>query len=429
MTKEGRYRDAVRLGAVAIILAVTVVPAGGGTMTAIPPACLICGTRGTAEFLLNVALFLPLGASLVWPRGSRRDIVGAMALGGALSLAIELAQVFIPGRYASLGDLVANTAGAGIGGGLEATSAIWLRPGRRRAVGLSLAWAAVVAAITGLFAFLLEPDLPAGRYYVQWSPVLGQFEHFGGRVLSARLGDVALEPRQYPPPAARRLAGALARGPKFEARLAPGPKSSGLAAAVTIFDGEQREIFVVGRRGDDLVVRLRRRADAARLDRPELVARGLFSGLASSDTATIDVSADTRGRPILQGGSGLCARLDGAERCGLGYPAGRSWALLLALNAPARVLDLLDAAWMALLFLPIGWWAGRQPVSWLAALLAGLAVLGVSAVSVLRPADLVAVGGMVFGLGAGWTLWRRDGPARTFERRSSGPGPGARPSI
>ena len=60
----------------------------------------------------NVLLFAPLGAGLQllgW--GGRRTV----AAGFALSAAVELAQLAIPGRTTSTADVLCNTAGAALG--------------------------------------------------------------------------------------------------------------------------------------------------------------------------------------------------------------------------------------------------------------------------------------------------------------------------
>jgi glycopeptide antibiotics resistance protein len=65
------------------------------------------------EGFFNVALFPPLGVStsLLGFSAGR-----ALARAAALSLAIEMAQLFvIPGRYGELQDLIANVIGAGVG--------------------------------------------------------------------------------------------------------------------------------------------------------------------------------------------------------------------------------------------------------------------------------------------------------------------------
>lgn len=77
--------------------------------------------RYTLEFdvVLNVLAYIPLGllARLHFGvRGTRLPpFACAVALGAALSLAMELAQFFIPNRVASIQDVVANTAGTTIG--------------------------------------------------------------------------------------------------------------------------------------------------------------------------------------------------------------------------------------------------------------------------------------------------------------------------
>jgi hypothetical protein len=68
----------------------------------------------------NVLLFVPLGAAFV-PRGWS---LGRITLtGGAVSAAIELAQLAIPGRTTSTDDVILNTLGALVGGLLGARSA------------------------------------------------------------------------------------------------------------------------------------------------------------------------------------------------------------------------------------------------------------------------------------------------------------------
>lgn len=69
-----------------------------------------------ADLLLNIAAFVPLGLVLLWGRTSLRSVGLAFAFGLALSLLIELTQVFRIDRISSLLDLAANSAGAALGG-------------------------------------------------------------------------------------------------------------------------------------------------------------------------------------------------------------------------------------------------------------------------------------------------------------------------
>lgn len=68
----------------------------------------------TLEFSANVAMFFPIGLFLVLLFGRRLWWL-AITLGCALTVVIETAQIFIPGRVSDPRDLVANSAGAILG--------------------------------------------------------------------------------------------------------------------------------------------------------------------------------------------------------------------------------------------------------------------------------------------------------------------------
>jgi len=69
--------------------------------------------------LLNVLFFVPVGLLVAWRRGWR-GVGLALGVGLLLSLGIEIAQAYIPGRDSSLLDVAANSLGAAIGGLLSA---------------------------------------------------------------------------------------------------------------------------------------------------------------------------------------------------------------------------------------------------------------------------------------------------------------------
>jgi hypothetical protein len=67
------------------------------------------------EFTANIILFLPVGLFAVILAGARRWWVGILG-GLAASAAIETGQLlFLPARFATLNDVIANTAGAILG--------------------------------------------------------------------------------------------------------------------------------------------------------------------------------------------------------------------------------------------------------------------------------------------------------------------------
>lgn len=76
----------------------------------------------TRDFIINIVGFVPYGYLIMAylfsgpSKGSRLIRVGlAVTAGIVTSLLLESAQYFIPGRISSLYDLIANTAGAGLG--------------------------------------------------------------------------------------------------------------------------------------------------------------------------------------------------------------------------------------------------------------------------------------------------------------------------
>ena len=72
--------------------------------------------RHLAEDMLNAILFMPLGVAL---ERMGRSFVTALAISATVSTAIEMSQLYlVPGRFAELQDIIANTAGGMIGWGL-----------------------------------------------------------------------------------------------------------------------------------------------------------------------------------------------------------------------------------------------------------------------------------------------------------------------
>ena len=115
------------------------------------------------DIVLNVALFVPIGF-LLRGLGARRTRFGwsPVLIACAFSGAIEAAQMFIPGRYVSPNDVLANTAGAWIGvwirDRLERAS-FW-RPASVRRIGLDI-------PVVGL-VYLLVPQL--------WLSIVGMLD-------------------------------------------------------------------------------------------------------------------------------------------------------------------------------------------------------------------------------------------------------------
>jgi len=107
---------------------------------------LTSGRAALAELIQNLLLFIPLGATLVLA-GCRP--LAAVLIGAALSFSVEYAQLSIPGRDSSLGDIICNTLSTEIGVALARTRARWLFVPPQRA-----RWQAVALGLLALATWL-----------------------------------------------------------------------------------------------------------------------------------------------------------------------------------------------------------------------------------------------------------------------------------
>jgi hypothetical protein len=97
-----------------LVAIATLVPSSHGTGGGgIPFWCLTCGDYALADAVANVALFVPLGWAL--GRARVRPLIGLAAL-VTTTLTVELLQyTLVPGRDASLSDILTNSVGGVVG--------------------------------------------------------------------------------------------------------------------------------------------------------------------------------------------------------------------------------------------------------------------------------------------------------------------------
>ena len=86
--------------------------------------------RAPFDVLLNIAGYIPLGLALtlaLFPRfrGAHAFAIGIL-LPGTFSILVEGIQTYLPGRYSSVLDVVANVAGAAIGAAIAVLVTPWL---------------------------------------------------------------------------------------------------------------------------------------------------------------------------------------------------------------------------------------------------------------------------------------------------------------
>ena len=339
---------ALLIASLGFILRVTLVPASGPDTGAFQ-WCLLCGSFGLSDAIANIALFVPLGIALRCSGVSGRRTI-ALAL--LLSTAIEIAQLWIPGRESTLGDIVTNTTGAALGVGLWA----WYPVRRRFRLSGIVAAAAALAVIAGT-GLLLRPSFPPTVYYGQWTADLGMYDWYRGKVLSADIGGSPLPSWRLQD--SRMVRQRLMAGEPLRVRAVAGPRTDRLGPLFSIFDEQRREILLVGVDRDDLVFTVSTSAVDLRLRQPELRWSHALVAVAPGDTLVISAWRTRKG---------YCLQLNGRSRCGLAYATDQLWRLIASL--PHRFAGdetVVGYVFMALLGLPAGLLAPRRAAGGLAA--------------------------------------------------------------
>jgi hypothetical protein len=165
-----------------------------------PLWCIMCGELGGADIVANLLLFLPFAiglrlAGLSW----RRTVLVA----AAVSLTVELLQlVAIPGRDASLSDLLTNTISGAIAATLAPRLPTAFRPSRTRAVRLLAAGTVLWLGALSTSAWLLSPRLEAGAVRSGWAGATSERDIFHGEVYQVKLDGVPMPTNDSPPDSA-----------------------------------------------------------------------------------------------------------------------------------------------------------------------------------------------------------------------------------
>lgn len=340
----------IALAALAIVLTATLWPTPEAALAAssTPPTCLLCGERGAVDAILNVALFVPLGFGLArigWPARN------AVAIGFLVSLAIELLQFkAIPGRDASVGDLITNTVGAGLGTWLALFGRSVVLPVPRRARRLA-ALAAVgwfLAAVTT--AWLAQPQETGARpFWGRWAPRYANTEPIAGVIVEAAIGGHDID-----------------NGPILRAEV-PGPLfgRDSVAVAVDVLGllpiGTRAVILAVTdiRHGvltqvdqDRCRIRFRLRSRSARY-RLNIPAVQLENGCGQSPRDTVRIrgraARDRVSLAVLQSGVWKTEVVP--------ITVGSGWLFLRPVDVAGRLAGLIAACWIGGFLLPLGYWA------------------------------------------------------------------------
>ena len=213
--------------------------------------CLICGDLGGVDVLLNVLLYMPIGAGLAMAGVRRRNSLLAL---GVSSLLIEVLQwMVIPGRDGSVGDVVTNSLGAFIGFVVGAHLEALLRPRPREARVLVASWMALWIALQATAAYAMQPSPTRRPYYGQLARALGNEQGYPGRILAATLDRKEIPDRDIP--YSRAVYEALSRpdGAELDVAMQSPTGPTNRPSIARIADDREEEIIALAAEGRDLV--------------------------------------------------------------------------------------------------------------------------------------------------------------------------------
>ena len=402
-----------RLLLILSVVAVAVATLTPGTPGAsLPFLCFRCGTRAGLDVLVNILLFLPFGAALGLLRVRARWAVVIIV---ATTASIELLQFsVIPGRYASLRDIVSNSIGGVIGLQLAVHSRHLLSPSPRRALRLSGCTAGLWLLSQAFTSWALAVVLPPAPWWAQIRlHDLGFPAVFRGNVLRVAIGEtvVAYSDRLDDSDLVRE---AIRRGDPLRAIVTDAKPSRGTAPIVVLAANDNlSEIMSLLQKGTDAAFRIRTRGSRIGLRSPALRLSNVFPAESEHDTVNLEGSYSAR-RYILR-----------ATRSGktlsrtIVASASWTWILLMPLShyAFGKEVRWLTAVWVFVALGLIGFWMAQAKLLALsrydglfraASLLSAIAIgLGVAPLAFGLPAshwsEWIAAGA---GAALGWTAAR-----------------------
>jgi hypothetical protein len=382
-------------------------PDPNGLTLLTPLWCVVCGDSGGADILVNLLLFVPFAAGLRLAGVSWRRTV---AISAALSLTVELLQLLvIPGRDASLSDLLTNTTSGAIGAAMAPHLPAAFHPTRTQAGRLLAGGALVWLAALGSSAGLLVPAVQDGVVRSGWAGEAPGRDIFFGEVGAVQLEGLPM-PKDAVPPDSAALRSQLERG-RFSlvAELISGRPVS-YHSWIYKLRADSRDELILYQFGRQAGITVPVRA-VRYLMRPVTVT--LPDGLPADAGVAVRLEASASGGVVR-----LRSTYAGATRAiEYGLSPAYGWRLISPFDLGAGTgVRWFTALGLALSVLPLGYWAAR----------AGPAAGSVPAVTIVagltlpcRLAGLPPVhwsewGAAGLGVLAGWALQRG---AAYLERR------------
>ena len=333
--------------AVLLIAMATLPPAPGNP---IEPRwqCLVCGSTGMTDVVVNVVMFLPYGVGLAMARTRPRVAIPLII---ATTFAIELLQYrVIVGRDGTLSDVITNSVG-GIAGFLAAARwQWWMFASARTSAGLALtvlaAWVATLSA--SAVAFQVTSQLHGAT--ARLAPVISPFPHFTGRIHAASLDGTPLADHDVTRPDRD-----WSRGHVLEASITTNDSVTGPSPILQLGQETTDQMSLVQQR-TDLFGRVRLRASDWRLVVPAIELPNAFASAGDPTRVRVRV----REREVTVG----VTSPNVSDSVVVELAPTLGWSLLVPIGRSVGPLfRWLSALWVSGLLIPLGFWSGQLAVS------------------------------------------------------------------
>jgi len=361
---QRRWGELFACAGLLIILTATLIPLPGQAQAAKATQlwCLVCGDYGGVDVIDNIILFIPLAFGLRLMGLPARTVVLA---GAGLSLSLELLQLtLIPGRDASLSDLLTDTLGSWIGALAGAHWPGLVRPTQTLAARLAAVGSVLWLILQGGTGFLLKPWVPVGPLWSDWSPDLAGRRPFSGRMGFASVSGIAVPEGSVQ--RASELHHRLARGDiRLELEIKPGAPEPHWSSIFQLSGRRRRAVLLVEALGTSLAFQAPARAQVLRLRTPRLLIEDALGGSGSPVRLLAGERDDT-----LWGQVGPPTNRHAMRALG----ASQGWMLITPFTyTPGGEAALVTAGWLAFLLGPIAYWWKRASTG--VGSLAGLGLL------------------------------------------------------
>ncbi len=408
------WRIVALIGFVAILAATLYpTPAGAAAAARTPLLCLVCGQNGGTDVILNLILFTPFATGLRLSGWSWGRVTLACA---SLSFGVELCQYLaVPGRDASLSDLLTNT----IGGAAAAAAAPWLHvaigPGRRVAQRLVFVGVSLWLVFSALTAWLFMPWLGKSLVLSQRSDRSTEPGAYAGSLGSVVLSGKAMSDGWLDSTASAWAHDHLGRE-ALDIRLDMVSQTAPGYGVWVYRLRSGRGLLAINQMGTRLTFEVPRRLALMGLYNPTL---RLDDGAPRTAGVPFTVMAGERGRHIWL----ESAAKGRTRRADLLLAPTMAWGLVVPFNyAFGWEAPLVTLVWVAMLIAPLGFWGAHtgKPTPVLA-ILAIAIVLGLGVIPWLShtgPVPLRDWLAAVMGVAAGWAA---RGPVAYLATRCGSP--------